>query len=159
MRRRDLLAFVPLAKAFAAPSPTKISSFRIRKFTLSKRDLLFVEVVTEAGVVGLGEGSLPGRIDIVEQALKWLEPYFIGQDPAGVEDHWNRAYYTLSRWRDGSVMNTALAALDIALWDIEAQRLGVPDLAIIGRCAGEAFTGLLQPLEPRSGATHARGLG
>ncbi len=94
--------------------------------------MLFLEVQTDAGLVGLGEGSLPGRVDIVEQAIRWLEPYFIGQDPAGIEDHWNRAYYTLSRWRDGSVMNTALAALDIALWDLEAQRLGVPVWRLLG---------------------------
>ena len=159
MRRRDLLALAPLAGAFAAPAPTRISSFRMRKFTLSKRDLLFLEVVTEAGIVGVGEGSLPGRIDIVEQAIRWLEPYFIGQDPAGVEDHWNRAYYTLSRWRDGSVMNTALAALDIALWDIEAQRLGVPIWRLLGGAQAKPlrvyYSHWSQDLEPRTPAALA----
>lgn len=130
MRRRALFALAPLVRAWGAPA--KITGFRVRKFSLSKRDLLFLEVQTDAGMIGLGEGSLPGRVEIVEQAIRWLEPYFVGQDPAGIEDHWNRAYYTLSRWRDGSVMNTALAALDIALWDLEAQRLGVPVWRLLG---------------------------
>ncbi|MBY0374475.1 MAG: mandelate racemase/muconate lactonizing enzyme family protein, partial [Bryobacteraceae bacterium] len=93
---------------------------------------LFVEIETDAGLKGLGEGSLPGRVDIVEQAVKWLEPHLVGQDPGGIEDHWSRLYYQASRWRDGSVMNTALAAVDIALWDLEGQRLGVPVWRLLG---------------------------
>ena len=155
MLRRDLLGLIPLT-ACAAPRPARITGFRTRKFTLTKRDLLFLEVQTDAGVIGVGEGSLPGRVDIVEQAIRWLEPYFVGQDPAGIEDHWNRAYYTLSRWRDGSVMNTALAALDIALWDIEAQRLGVPIWRLLGSSQAKPlrvyYSHWSQELEPRTPA-------
>src|SRR5690606_22812215 len=76
-----------------------------------------------------------GRVAIVEQAIRWLEPYFKGVDPGGMEDHWNRAYHQVSRWRDGSVLMTALAAVDITLWDIEAQRLGVPVWRLAGATA------------------------
>jgi galactonate dehydratase len=117
---------------------------------------MFLEVLTDSGVIGIGEGSLPGRVDIVEQAIRWLEPYFVGQDPAGIEDHWNRAYYTLSRWRDGSVMNTALAALDIALWDIEAQRLGVPVWRLLGGAQAKPlrvyYSHWSQDVQPRTPA-------
>ena len=63
------------------------------------------------------------RVKITEEAVKWLEPRLIGRDPAGIEAHWNRLYYEENRWRDGSVLMTALSAIDIALWDIEGKRL------------------------------------
>lgn len=56
----------------------------------------------------------------------------VGQDPSGMEAHWNRNYYLLSRWRNGPEVMTAISAVDIALWDIEAQRLGVPLARLLG---------------------------
>ena len=60
----------------------------------------------------------------------------IGLDPAGVEDHWDRMYYRLTRWRNGPVMMTALSAVDIALWDLEGKRLGVPTWRLLGAAPG-----------------------
>ena len=131
MLRRSFLALAasPAARAVA---PTKITKLTTHKFTLSNRDHLILRIHTDSGLIGFGEGSLPGRVDIVEQAIRWLEPYLINQDPGGIEDHWNRLYYEVSRWRDGSVMNTALAAVDIALWDLEGKRLGLPVWRLLG---------------------------
>ncbi len=138
MLRRDLLAAacLPALRLRAAVSSLKISRFVTRKHTLNGRDFLFLEIHTDEGLVGLGEGSLPGRAAIVEEAIRWLEPHLRGLDPAGPAEHWDRMYYQLSRWRDGSVMMTALAAVDIALWDLEGQRLGVPCWRLAG--AGKA---------------------
>jgi len=110
----------------------KITGFAIHKASHRWRDLLFLEIHTDAGLVGIGEGSLHTRVDIVESALRWLEPEMIGLDPAGVEDHWDRIYYRLTRWRDGPVLVTALSAVDIALWDLESKRLGVPVWRLLG---------------------------
>jgi galactonate dehydratase len=71
-------------------------------------------------------------VDIVEAALRWLEPRLVGLDPAGVEQHWNRNYYGLTRWRGGPVLVTALAAVDIALHDLEGKRLGIPVWRLLG---------------------------
>jgi len=120
------------ARLRAALAPQKAKELATRKFTLNGRDFLFLEIVTDGGIRGVGEGSLPGRAAIVEQAIRWIEPYLVGRDPGGIEDHWNRLYYQVSRWRDGSVLTTALAAVDQALWDIEGQRLGVPCWRLLG---------------------------
>ena len=119
------LACLP-ALAAEAPGKVKITGFEIHKVTLRWRDLLFVEVKTDAGITGLGEGTLEGREDAVENELRWLEESYVGRDPAGIEDHWNRTYYLLSRWRNGPPAMTALSALDIALWDIAGKRLNMP---------------------------------
>jgi galactonate dehydratase len=110
----------------------KITGFAIHKATLRWRDLVFLEVKTDSGLTGLGEATLEGRAELAETALRWLEEDFTGRDPAGPEEHWNRAYYQLSRWRNGPAVMSALSAVDIALWDIEAQRLGVPLWRLLG---------------------------
>ncbi|MGH9665540.1 MAG: mandelate racemase/muconate lactonizing enzyme family protein, partial [Bryobacteraceae bacterium] len=104
----------------------KITRFHIHKVTLRWRDLVFLEVQTDAGIIGLGEATLETRAEMAEAGLRWLEESFRGLDPSGVEKHWDRSYYQLSRWRNGPAANSALSAVDIALWDIEGKRLGVP---------------------------------
>jgi galactonate dehydratase len=136
--RRDILALglglaTPHLLRGATPNgKVRIVDFKIHKATLRWRDLVFLEVNTDAGLTGLGEATLEGRPELVEAALRWLEEDFVGRDPAGPEDHWNRAYYQLSRWRNGPAAMSALSAVDIALWDIEAKRLGVPLWRLLG---------------------------
>jgi galactonate dehydratase len=130
MLRRDLLKLVPVV-GWAA-SPVKITKIVTHKCRMDGREYLFVEVQTDAGITGLGEASLPARVEITEQAVKWLEPRLVGREASGIEAHWNRLYYEENRWRDGSVLMTALSAIDIALWDIEGKRLGVPVWRLLG---------------------------
>lgn len=139
MTRRSLLQSLPFTPLSASstvaqtgPSGMKITRFVIHKAMLRWRQLLFLEIHTNSGLVGIGEGSIPRRATIVEEALRWLEPRMAGQDPAGVERHWDRNYYELSRWRAGSILMTALAAIDIALHDLEGKRLGVPVWRLLG---------------------------
>ena len=55
----------------------------------------------------------------------------IGQDAEGVERHWQAMYHAW-RWRGGAIQSTAQSALDIALWDLEGKRLGVPVYRLLG---------------------------
>ena len=139
--RRTLLAGLPLAAAAALPqastAPQRPMQMKITKLvyyrsTIRWRDLLFVEVHTDGGIIGLGEGTCHGRVDVVEAALRWLEPYVIGIDPVGPEKQWERINYHLTRWNSGIIPRTALSALDIAFWDIEGKRLGVPVWRLLG---------------------------
>ncbi|HVW86870.1 MAG TPA: mandelate racemase/muconate lactonizing enzyme family protein [Bryobacteraceae bacterium] len=128
----SLAAAVPL-RAFAAPTgKVRITGFEIHKVSVRWRDLMFVEVHTDAGITGLGEATLESRTDIAESVLRWLEPEYVGLDPAGPEEHWNRVYYVATRWRNGPALMTGLSAIDMALWDIEAKRLGVPLHRLLG---------------------------
>jgi galactonate dehydratase len=115
-----------------APGRVKITGFDIHKVSIRWRDLLFLEVHTDAGITGLGEATLESRTDIAEATLRWLEPEYVGQDPSGPEQHWNRVYYNATRWRNGPALMTGLSAVDIALWDIEAKRFGVPLHRLLG---------------------------
>ncbi len=151
LTRRGL--FAALAARAALPK-LSIRKLTTRKYTITNRDYLFLEIETDGGVTGIGEGSMSGRVDIVEQAIQWFTPYLSGKDPGGIDDHWNRAYYQFSRYRDGTVLMTALAAVDLALWDIEGKRLGLPVWRLTG--AGEArpmrcyYSHWSHGLEPRT---------
>jgi galactonate dehydratase len=134
-----MFAAAPLAIPFRVaaqdlrpPGKVKITGFDIHKVSLRWRDLMFLEVHTDAGITGLGEATLESRTDIAEAALRWLEPEYVGLDPAGPEKHWNRSYYLSTRWRNGPALMTALSAVDQALWDIEGKRLGLPLHRLLG---------------------------
>ncbi len=107
---------------------TKIETF---KYWVEWCNWLFVRVTTDEGLHGWGEGSLHGPMGAAEAAVHELGAALIGQDPAGVEAHWQRMYHAW-RWRGGAVGMTALSALDSALWDIEGKRLGVPVYRLLG---------------------------
>jgi len=129
MTRRHLLAALAL---LGAGQRLKITRLTTRKHTIANRDYLFLEIETDQGITGLGEGSISGRIDIVEQAIHFYAPYLVNKDPAGIEEHWNRNYFQLSRYRNGPVLMTALSAIDIALWDILGKSLQQPVWSLLG---------------------------
>lgn len=109
----------------------KITAIHTFKYWIDWCNWLFVRIDTDEGLSGWGEGSLHGSIEAVETAIRELAPQLVGQDPAGPERHWHRLYHAW-RWRGGAVSQTALAALDIALWDLEGKRLGVPVARLLG---------------------------
>lgn len=92
---------------------------------------LFVRISTDEGLAGWGEGSLHGPVRPVEETIRELTPVLLGEDPSGPERHWQRLYHAW-RWRGGPVQQTAISALDIALWDLEGKRLGVPVYRLLG---------------------------
>ena len=92
---------------------------------------LFVRVETDEGLCGWGEASLHGAIDAVDAAIGEFAVHLVGHDPSGPERHWQRLYNAW-RWRGGAVYMTALSALDVALWDLEGKRLGVPVARLLG---------------------------
>jgi galactonate dehydratase len=109
----------------------KITRVETFKFWVDWCNWLLVRISTDEGLVGWGEASLHGAIESVETAIAEFAPHLIGQDPAGPEQHWHRLYNAW-RWRGGAVFMSALAALDVALWDIEGKRLGVPVYRLLG---------------------------
>jgi galactonate dehydratase len=123
---------------------------------------LLVRIRTDEGLVGWGEASLHGGVEAVEAAIDAYADHLVGQDPAGPERHWHRLC-NMWRWRGGCVFQTALSALDIALWDLEGKRLGVPVHRLLGgahrdrvRCyASHWLRGVETPEQAAEGAREA----
>lgn len=62
--------------------------------------------------------------------LEVMTPYLQGKDPARIEHHYQWLYR--SSHFMGSVVQGALSAIDIALWDIKGKRLDVPIYDLMG---------------------------
>jgi len=91
----------------------------------------FLEIHTEAGVVGLGEPIVESRGRTVMTAVREVENYLIGKDPRRVQHHW-QAIYRHAFYRSGPVLTSALSGIDQALWDIKGKALGIPVYEFFG---------------------------
>ena len=91
----------------------------------------FVLVDTDAGITGVGEASLEGKEHAVAAAIDDYSRFLIGRDPTRVEQNW-QILYRHSFWRGGVVLNTAISAIEQALWDITGKELGVPVYRLLG---------------------------
>lgn len=95
---------------------------------------VYVKIMTDEGVYGIGEASLSGRNLAVVEALEHIKPFLIGQDPTRIEFIWQDIFRG-TFWRGGPVLQSALAGIDIALWDLNGKALGVPVYRLLGGAA------------------------
>jgi len=95
------------------------------------RQFVYVKIVTDEGISGVGEASLSGRSIAVVEALGHLKPLLVGQDATRIEHIWQDIFRG-TFWRGGPVLQSALAGIDIALWDIQGKALGVPVYRLLG---------------------------
>lgn len=96
------------------------------------RNFVTLRITTSDGVTGLGDATLNGRELAVAAYLRdHLAPLLIGRDPARIEDTWQYLYKG-AYWRRGPVTMTAIAAVDVALWDIKGKVAGLPVYQLLG---------------------------
>ena len=97
-----------------------------------RRTWLFVEVVTDEGVVGFGEGSQNRNDAGVVQEIERLRPYYLGHDPLDLIE---RRQALLAWPYVGRTRFAAVSAIEQALWDLCGKRLGVPVYQLLsGAC-------------------------
>ncbi len=96
----------------------------------------FLKVHTDAGLVGLGEACLEGRARVVEAAVMDFADLLVGQDPRHVERLWNLMVRS-SFYPPGSVLASAVSAVDQALWDIMGKHYDAPVHALLGGAVRE----------------------
>lgn len=95
------------------------------------KNWLFVRVVTDEGIIGLGEGTLNGFIRTTEAAVRELEHLVIGEDPLRVTALAKRLLDSVSL-DGGHIHRTAIASIEVACWDILGKSLGVPVHQLLG---------------------------
>ena len=104
----------------------KITDLRLR----FAKHYLFVEIDTDEGITGLGEAGNWGFLSSTADAIMKFKPYLIDKDPFNAEDIFQNLYRAV--YFRGSVIMSALSAIDIALWDIKGKKLGVPVYQLLG---------------------------
>jgi mannonate dehydratase len=96
------------------------------------RNFVTLKIETDEGVHGIGDATLNGREKAVVAYLEdHVCPLLIGRDARRIEDIW-QLLYRGAYWRRGPVTMRAIAAVDVALWDIKAKALGAPLHDLLG---------------------------
>ena len=93
--------------------------------------VIIVLVRTDEGLTGIGEASLAGHGRGVLGMLDHFSELLVGQDPARIE-HWWSEMVRGTFWSNGQVIMSAVAGIDIALWDLKGKALGVPVYELLG---------------------------
>lgn len=100
--------------------------------TCPGRNFVTLKIYTDEGIYGLGDATLNGReLSVVSYLEDHLLPCIIGRNPFDIEDIWQYAYRS-AYWRRGPVTLSAIAAIDMALWDIKGKALNTPVYNLIG---------------------------
>jgi galactonate dehydratase len=95
------------------------------------KNWLFVRVVTDEGLYGVGEATLNGLGRSCEATVHELEPIVAGKDPRRVREIASQLYERVSN-EGGHVHRTAIAGIEVACWDILGKSLGVPVSQLFG---------------------------
>jgi mannonate dehydratase len=104
------------------------------------RNFVTLRITTDEGLSGVGDGTLNGReLAVASYLADHVVPLLIGRDPHQIEDTWQLLYRS-AYWRRGPVTMSAIAAVDVALWDIKAKSAGMPLYQLLG---GASRTGVM----------------
>ncbi len=106
---------------------TQIETIRVAE----QPQVLWVQLHTDEGIVGLGETYYAPSV--VEAAVHdWFGPLIIGRDPFAIERHWEAMFRLSDHAGYGGAEMRAISSIDMALWDIKGQSLGVPIYELLG---------------------------
>jgi mannonate dehydratase len=96
------------------------------------RNFVTLKIETDEGIHGLGDGTLNGReLAVASYLAEHAIPCIVGRDPFQTEDIWQYLYRG-AYWRRGPVTMAAIAAVDVALWDIKGKALNTPVYNLLG---------------------------
>ena len=110
------------------------------------RNWVFVKVVTDQdGLFGWGEATLEWHTRAIVGAVEDLAQLLIGEDPTRVEHLWQMMYRQHFWHGHGIVRATAIAGIDLALWDILGKVAGLPCAEAVGRPGARLRPHLLPP--------------
>lgn len=105
--------------------------------TCPGRNFVTLIVETNDGVRGVGDATLNGRELAVASYLQdHVIPCLVGRDAHRIEDIWQYLYRG-AYWRRGPVTMTAIAAVDMALWDIKGKAARLPLYQLLGGASRE----------------------
>ena len=101
------------------------------------RNFVTLKIETDEGLTGIGDATLNGReLAVAAYLQEHVLPCLIGRDASRIEDLWQYLYKG-AYWRRGPVTMSAIAAVDMALWDIKAKAAGMPLYQLLGGASRE----------------------
>jgi galactonate dehydratase len=96
------------------------------------RDLTYVQVFTDEGLVGVGETRMPSHTQALIGYLAEAEHnHILGSDPFNIESLVHRMKYG-DYARSGEIVMSGIACVEMACWDIVGKALGQPVWRLLG---------------------------
>ena len=113
---------------------TDIKSYPVR---VGHRNQFVLKVETDEGYYGWGEAGVSGRELAVAGAVKHFREFLLGRDPMRIGAIWQELYRG-QYFEGGRILTGAISAIDIALHDLVARKLGVPVYQLLGGAQRDA---------------------
>ncbi|QYA08687.1 L-talarate/galactarate dehydratase [Agrobacterium larrymoorei] len=131
----DKIAWIKLSSIYL-PLKTPISDAKVltgRQRPLTEVAFLFVEIETTSGQSGLGfsyskRAGGPGQFEHAKEIADVL----IGEDPSDIGKIWLKLCWAGASVGRSGLAVQAIAAFDVALWDLKAKRAGLPLAKLLG---------------------------
>lgn len=146
---------MPLLLGANNPSKWKSSKLKIKKIRyyaapgytkpLFNQARGIVEIETDGGITGIGEG---GFNDVIDQCAKMI----IGMDPFRIEHIWQLLYRGMF-YPPGREKIHAVGAIEMALWDIKGKALNIPVYELLGGATRDYVECYATGYSPSKGAT------
>ena len=106
---------------------TAIETLSLEEFP----NILWVQVHTDAGLVGLGE-TFYAVAPVAAHIHETCAPYLLGKDPLAIDAHSHHFLNTYLGFNSVGVEMRAASAIDIALWDLFGQATSQPIYQLLG---------------------------
>src|SRR6202165_4146528 len=103
---------------------------------------VFVQVETDEGLTGWGEiTTYPGTVAnrTIVAALREVETFLLGEDANQIEAIWHKLLRAFTYVGTRGATTAIVSGIDIALWDIKGQALGVPIYELLGGAVRETI--------------------
>jgi L-rhamnonate dehydratase len=121
-----------IARVTATPINVPIKVGILGLDHLTSLSACLVEIETDSGIIGHGFTGITEE-DVIAQIIRGVAgPAIIGDDPLIHEFVWEKLYWTLMPRGQTGYAAHALAAIDLALWDIKGKVLGQPVWRLLG---------------------------
>jgi galactonate dehydratase len=107
-----------------------------------KLSYVFVQVETDEGLTGWGEiTTYPGPVAnrTIVAALCEVDEFLRGDDPTQIEAIWHKLLRAFTYVGTRGATTAMVSGIDIALWDIKGQALGVPIYELLGGAVRETI--------------------
>ncbi len=167
----DRITSVALSRV-VLPLATPISDAKVltgRQKPMTQISFLFAEIATEAGYEGVGysyskRAGGPGQYAHATE----IADEVIGEDPNDIQRIWTKLVWAGASVGRSGLSTQAIAAIDIALWDLKAKRAGLPLAKLLGahrdsvacyNTSGGFLSSSVEEIVDNAQASLARGIG